>query len=50
MNVTYMAYKARISVDLLPPLGVVDGVVMVRRVEQSPTKALVHTSNLLNIQ
>ena len=44
--VTYMTNKARISVYLLPPLGVVDGMVVIRRVEHSVDETLVHAGNL----
>ena len=45
-RITYMAMEARVSVELLPALGIVDGVVVVDRVRWGRAKALVHARNL----
>lgn len=49
MRNTYVANKSRICVNLLPPLGIVYRVVVVRGIVESSGEALVHTGNLESV-
>ena len=45
-----MAVEARVTVDLLPALRIVDGVVVVHSISRGTGEALVHACNLANVQ